>query len=680
MNHTTSDDNNKRNWKVGDGCWGDAAATRRTTPTIVNSNETVRSLDDTSGARAASSPPVSAIPAAVLSGATNTNSDAPIHGSFLPSPRLKREQEPSTLIGDNVATSTSSNRTTKTEPSEDHDRNTSTNAALPPSNTEIVPSPIPTRVSSLPLNVASSSSATLPNNGDDGVTPTTQMEATIMSDNMVRTRNNPTGRGTMKRFATMNEPKQSMKTKSSLTRQKGNTTPTNKAKKRMSSITEKRMMKTVRNQRLENTDIPQIENNNMGSQASNELYTSSSDSSVSEKESDGEPMMSYNNRVDYEVSKAYKTSINSNLSDNTITLQQIHIEISILKDQMKKIMEGIERLEGRKQMVRKNQSIVSEDVSNRVNTEMMSPTVSKALKDSKVFTTNALRAFIKDKYYPTIKFDGKEKEQAAILLKAIKVGGVQVPNGVTKREFRNYFVPHVPSCFNRLRSNSQTLCQKNWRADTLKGLVPESFPGTLGLVDDPNNEGEVMINPGYRNYSIANNDEFCYFVRRILPAINPKKLNFGKDCVYKKISEMFSVSDEAFALLVLYNELHVWKENMKQGDQPIDSEENSTDQRKRKKKRKRFCDPMSGRKQGWELKGKRLYNKLCNCVSELRENVSTGVIMEQNMMEVFRMENGGDIQNTERTSVENEREEQQEYRTEADRKALAMVADSEWDE
>ena len=113
--------------------------------------------------------------------------------------------------------------------------------------------------------------------------------------------------------------------------------------------------------------------------------------------------------------------------------------------------------------------------------------------------------------------------------------------------------------------------------------MPENFPGTLGLVDDPNNEGEVMINPEYRKYPRTINDQFCYFVRRILPAINPKKLNFGKECVYKTVSEMFLVSDEAFALLVLYNEHHVWKENMKQGDQSIDSEENSTNRRKKKK-------------------------------------------------------------------------------------------------
>ena len=56
----------------------------------------------------------------------------------------------------------------------------------------------------------------------------------------------------------------------------------------------------------------------------------------------------------------------------------------------------------------------------------------------------------------------------------------------------------------------------------MKDLVPESFPGTLGLVEDPNNGEEVVINPAYRNYSTTSNNEFDYFVTRMLPSINPK--------------------------------------------------------------------------------------------------------------------------------------------------------------
>eukprot|EP00532_Pseudo-nitzschia_australis_P012044 CAMPEP_0168207116 /NCGR_PEP_ID=MMETSP0140_2-20121125/1328_1 /TAXON_ID=44445 /ORGANISM="Pseudo-nitzschia australis, Strain 10249 10 AB" /LENGTH=176 /DNA_ID=CAMNT_0008133355 /DNA_START=46 /DNA_END=573 /DNA_ORIENTATION=- len=145
MNQTTSDDN-KRKWKQGDWCWGDAAATAMSfVPAIAawssttNSNSPstsnivtgsfapsllkreqpesvpemsisapqqqgtrtalpVRSVTNTNAtSHAAISAPVSAIPAIVSSSATKTNLDDTLSsttgGSFLPSSRLKREQQ-----------------------------------------------------------------------------------------------------------------------------------------------------------------------------------------------------------------------------------------------------------------------------------------------------------------------------------------------------------------------------------------------------------------------------------------------------------------------------------------------------------------------------------------------------------------------------------------------------------
>ena len=63
---------------------------------------------------------------------------------------------------------------------------------------------------------------------------------------------------------------------------------------------------------------------------------------------------------------------------------------------------------------------------------------------------------------------------------------------------------------------------------------------------------------------------------------------------------MFLVSDEAFALLVLYNKHHVWKENIKQGEQSIDSEENSTDQRKQKKEKILWSNEWKKTRLGFE--------------------------------------------------------------------------------
>ena len=75
---------------------------------------------------------------------------------------------------------------------------------------------------------------------------------------------------------------------------------------------------------------------------------------------------------------------------------------------------------------------------------------------------------MRDNYYRDMKFSERNKEQESLLLCAINAGGLQVSMGVTKRQFRNFFVAQVLSSFSRLQGNSQTLCQKNWRDKKIK--------------------------------------------------------------------------------------------------------------------------------------------------------------------------------------------------------------------
>jgi len=213
MKHTTSDDN-KRNWKIGDWCWGDAAATRTFPTNNVNSNGTVHSPDENVSGDAVLSPPISFIPAIAASSST-MNSNSP-SATSTPSPLapsvLKREQPESISISMpqqdaalsvGIVANANTTRTTtlsyppKFEPLEDSDRNTNTlyestlpvlptivtssnptkiepsedhnmNTALVSSNTEIAPpssSSIPTMASWSQLSAASSGSAAL-SNGD----------------------------------------------------------------------------------------------------------------------------------------------------------------------------------------------------------------------------------------------------------------------------------------------------------------------------------------------------------------------------------------------------------------------------------------------------------------------------------------------------------------------------------
>ena len=78
------------------------------------------------------------------------------------------------------------------------------------------------------------------------------------------------------------------------------------------------------------------------------------------------------------------------------------------------------------------------------------------------------------------------------------------------------------------------------------------------MVADPNKPDNVILNPDYRRNS--ENDDFKYFVSRILPAMNPSKSKFSTSKTHSVLSDIFTPCDEAYGLLLIHNELHVWKQ------------------------------------------------------------------------------------------------------------------------
>ena len=86
--------------------------------------------------------------------------------------------------------------------------------------------------------------------------------------------------------------------------------------------------------------------------------------------------------------------------------------------------------------------------------------------------------------------------------------------------------------------------------DKGKNKVPSSFPGTIGLLMEPNQQG-VILSEEYRRYGEVVNDDFDYFISRILPAVNPSKSKFNERKGRTLIGEMFSVTDEAFGLMII---------------------------------------------------------------------------------------------------------------------------------
>ena len=103
----------------------------------------------------------------------------------------------------------------------------------------------------------------------------------------------------------------------------------------------------------------------------------------------------------------------------------------------------------------------------------------------------------------------------------------------------------------------------------------------------------------HEDYRQKNSPEFKYFMKRILGAVSPKQTDFKRKSVRMTISNIFTPSDEAFALLFLYNDYDSWI--------------NTT---KGTRLRKKFTDGKSGNKEGWSNEGQDLYEYL---VSELEE-------------------------------------------------------------
>lgn len=145
--------------------------------------------------------------------------------------------------------------------------------------------------------------------------------------------------------------------------------------------------------------------------------------------------------------------------------------------------------------------------------------------------------------------------------------------------------------------------------------VPESFPGTISLLTTSN--GKIILDPKYRKYNECKNEEFDYFTRQILSVSNPNVTKYNEKKYKELISDIYSVPDEAFGLLIIYNELHVWKKQ----DEQIKKGESVT------RERKRFCDGKSGNRQGWTLEGIKLYNSLCRQVSDRRNETKHEEIM-----------------------------------------------------
>lgn len=160
--------------------------------------------------------------------------------------------------------------------------------------------------------------------------------------------------------------------------------------------------------------------------------------------------------------------------------------------------------------------------------------------------------------------------------------------------------------------------------------VPDSFPGTILLQDNGEEAGDnrYTLHPDYRKKT---SDEFKYFVRAILTAVNGKNCDFKRLNKRRSINDIFTVSDEAFALLMLRNEYHCWKNAYENG-------KNQNNNGKSTRGRKLFTSSKIGSKEGMTPEGRFLYQRLVSEVEELRKSRESQNVEKE--MLTFYIESG----------------------------------------
>ena len=104
------------------------------------------------------------------------------------------------------------------------------------------------------------------------------------------------------------------------------------------------------------------------------------------------------------------------------------------------------------------------------------------------------------------------------------------------------------------------------------------------------------------------------------------------------MSTIFTPSDEAFALMIIYNEKDRWDSKPETENTTIDPTSEPVTKKKRwdNPVQKRFCSGMSGSRDGWSKEGKRVFRHLKNQIVYLRQNNTTGVVFEKLMREKWK--------------------------------------------
>jgi hypothetical protein len=93
------------------------------------------------------------------------------------------------------------------------------------------------------------------------------------------------------------------------------------------------------------------------------------------------------------------------------------------------------------------------------------------------------------------------------------------------------------------------------------------------------------------------------------------------------VSNCFTITDEAFALLILFNSEQVWRNQYKEADKK---------QWKGEAFHFQYTKNRSGRNaNSWSLDGRKKFNELCQMIKEKRSSPDTGENFEKEIKKIF---------------------------------------------
>jgi hypothetical protein len=158
-----------------------------------------------------------------------------------------------------------------------------------------------------------------------------------------------------------------------------------------------------------------------------------------------------------------------------------------------------------------------------------------------------------------------------------------------------------------------------------EGRVPKKF-------------GKLLVD-SYRNEDMTEQefDVFGYFATRILVNVNAINTKYEKLKYTKLLSECFTYTDEAFALLVLINYEERWRS---QYSNLVRFPDVSSGERKNRTFQASYTSATEGSRRGqsWSKEGLEKFNYLCHMIRRKRDHEISGQRMEVQLRHRCRQE------------------------------------------